>query len=99
MLQFEVHEGPVETFGEHMVHPWDSHGEFWEVSLVSWVKTGDPRSENSSILVPFWNLLGRRKSCESVVNNGWIAFWTYPDHMNGVVRRRTSWYGGVQGSK
>ena len=53
MLQFEVHEGPMETFGVHVVLPWDAHGEFWEVSLVSWVKTRDSRNENSSILEPF----------------------------------------------
>ena len=90
MLQFEVHERPVETFGVHMVHPWDSHGEFWEVSWVSCVKTGDLRSENGSILVLFWTLLDIRKSCESIVNNGWIAFWTYLDHMKSVV----IWGGG-----
>ena len=61
MLQFEVHEGPMETLGVHMVHPWDSHGEFWEVSLVSWAKTGKPRGEIRSILVPFWTLLDIRK--------------------------------------
>ena len=70
MLQFEVHGHPMETFGAHMVRPWDSHGEFWVVSLVSCAKTEEPRSENCSILVHFWTLLDSRKSGESVVNSG-----------------------------
>ena len=53
MLQFEVHEGPMETFGVLMVHPWDSPEEFWKISLVSWVKTVDLRNENGSILGSF----------------------------------------------
>ena len=85
MLQFEVHGRSMETFGAHMVRPWDSHGEFWVVSLVSCAKTGESGSENRSILIPFWTLLDIRKSCERVVNNGWIAFWAYPEYVGNRV--------------
>ena len=66
MLEFEVHGRSMEIFGAHMMSPWDSHGVFWVVSLVSCTKPVGPRSENGSILVPVWTLLDIRKSCESV---------------------------------